>query len=246
MIPRITTTTTRMTAGEIPVGLLEAEVGWGIGRSVMWDTASHFLGDGTRCPTFCHAVGVSTSAQPRADVARNREAILTAAQVVLTSAPAATMQEVAEASGVGRSTLYRHFPDRDALVIALLERLLAESGAIAAAHIADAAGKDPVEVLVAIGEEQSRLGDRYGFIERDEVRRHARGSAGRRVRIRRLRDFVRAGQAAGAIRDDLAAPWLVTMFGLAVGEASDRRAPDTKDRQAALAPTIRSLLRPPA
>lgn len=53
--------------------------------------------------------------------ARTRRAILDAAVVVFARNRAASLSEVADAAGVGRSTLHRYFPERTVLVDALLE-----------------------------------------------------------------------------------------------------------------------------
>jgi AcrR family transcriptional regulator len=60
---------------------------------------------------------VNASADPRA--ARSREAILTAARrLLLAEGPAAvTHQRVAEASGTGRATVYRHWPRAEQLLL---------------------------------------------------------------------------------------------------------------------------------
>jgi serine phosphatase RsbU (regulator of sigma subunit) len=58
----------------------------------------------------------------RADALRSEERILTAARRLLQHAPDATLSDIAAAAGVARSTVYRHFPDRAALVTRLDER----------------------------------------------------------------------------------------------------------------------------
>ncbi|MCX5333412.1 MULTISPECIES: TetR/AcrR family transcriptional regulator [unclassified Streptomyces] len=55
--------------------------------------------------------------RPRADALRNRERIVTAAQEMFTEfGPDVPLDEIARRAGVGNATVYRNFPDRDALV----------------------------------------------------------------------------------------------------------------------------------
>nr|BFD84284.1 TetR/AcrR family transcriptional regulator [Streptomyces sp. Xyl84] len=55
--------------------------------------------------------------RPRADALRNRERIVTAArEMFVEDGPEVPLDEIARRAGVGNATLYRNFPDRDALV----------------------------------------------------------------------------------------------------------------------------------
>ncbi|MDX2522837.1 helix-turn-helix domain containing protein [Streptomyces europaeiscabiei] len=55
--------------------------------------------------------------RPRADALRNRERIVSAAREMFVEfGPEVPLDEVARRAGVGNATLYRNFPDRDALV----------------------------------------------------------------------------------------------------------------------------------
>ncbi|MET8980556.1 TetR/AcrR family transcriptional regulator [Streptomyces sp. NPDC004539] len=55
--------------------------------------------------------------RPRADALRNRERIVAAAREMLTEfGPEVPLDEIARRAGVGNATVYRNFPDRQALV----------------------------------------------------------------------------------------------------------------------------------
>ena len=91
----------------------------------------------------------------RADAARNREAILCAAQRLVSErgVDAVTMDEVACAAGVGKGTLFRRFGDRNGLLRALLderERAFQESFIRGPAPLGP--GARAYERLIAYGE----------------------------------------------------------------------------------------------
>ncbi len=86
------------------------------------------------------------ASQPRADAARNREAIIDAALVALGRDPHASLLDVAHQAGVGRATLYRHFANRTELVTALRAELLRQAAGIVEA----ASGADPDDPLRAL------------------------------------------------------------------------------------------------
>ncbi|MET7288666.1 TetR/AcrR family transcriptional regulator [Streptomyces sp. NPDC005573] len=63
------------------------------------------------------ATPVRKAHRPRADALRNRERIVTAAREMFVEyGPDVPLDEIARRAGVGNATLYRNFPDRDALV----------------------------------------------------------------------------------------------------------------------------------
>lgn len=88
--------------------------------------------------------GARRGGRPRADALRNRERILTAAREMLVESGAdVPLDEIARRAGVGNATLYRHFPDRTALVhevVLFVMARIAESAERAAAEEPDPFG----------------------------------------------------------------------------------------------------------
>jgi AcrR family transcriptional regulator len=68
----------------------------------------------------------------RADAERNRQRLLTAAKELFAQRGVdVTLDEIARHAGVGTGTAYRRFPNKDALIEALMADRIAEIGAIA-------------------------------------------------------------------------------------------------------------------
>ncbi|ANY07867.1 TetR/AcrR family transcriptional regulator [Pseudonocardia sp. HH130630-07] len=92
-------------------------------------------------------MGTGTRPALRADAARNRELLLAAAFRAFTAestgGPSPTLDGIAKDAGVGIGTLYRHFPNRDALVEAVyrneLDRLCSAAAELGAELPADQA-----------------------------------------------------------------------------------------------------------
>jgi AcrR family transcriptional regulator len=82
----------------------------------------------------------------RRDAAANRERILAAArEVFVERGPNAPLDEIARRAGTGIATLYRRFPDRSALALAVVEDAVrAATGAVRAAIAAE---PDPYAAL---------------------------------------------------------------------------------------------------
>jgi AcrR family transcriptional regulator len=89
----------------------------------------------------------SSDRKPRADAQRNRERILKIAKQEFTrSGASASLEEIARKAGVGPGTLYRHFPTREELLVAVYE---SEMEKLAAAAQNLAGRMSPVEALRA-------------------------------------------------------------------------------------------------
>jgi AcrR family transcriptional regulator len=88
-----------------------------------------------------------TDRKPRADAQRNRERILEQAKKEFTRSGAnASLEEIAKKADVGPGTLYRHFPTREELLVAVYR---SEMEKLAAAERTFADTLPPVEALRA-------------------------------------------------------------------------------------------------
>src|SRR5579875_3063949 len=74
----------------------------------------------------------------RADARENRDRILDVAREAFAADPAASLNSIAKAAGVGAGTLYRHFPSREALVLGVyrkeIDALVARAPMLLARH----------------------------------------------------------------------------------------------------------------
>ena len=163
----------------------------------------------------------ATRTTRRADAEHNTARILEAAAACLSRSAAASVGEIARAAGVGRVTVYGHFPSREALVEATLARLLERGEAVLAALDL---GGDPRQALRGLIESSWRLIAEAGAVL------EAAESALPPGRLRELHDrpaqrveeLIRRGQAEGVFRTDLPASWLVSvLYHVLKGAAAD-------------------------
>jgi AcrR family transcriptional regulator len=80
----------------------------------------------------------------RMDAAQNRTRIVEAARAALAESHNVRLNEIAKRAGVGQGTLYRNFPNREALLAEVYRRDVEELVAAASALLAD---HEPVEAL---------------------------------------------------------------------------------------------------
>ncbi|GGK77034.1 TetR/AcrR family transcriptional regulator [Streptomyces flaveus] len=80
----------------------------------------------------------------RRDAAQNRTRILEAARAALAESNHVHLNEIAKRAGVGRGTLYRNFPNREALLAEVYRRDVEELMAAASALLAE---YEPVKAL---------------------------------------------------------------------------------------------------
>jgi AcrR family transcriptional regulator len=141
----------------------------------------------------------------RVDARRNVERILTAAIQVLTEDPAASMEQIAAASDVHRTTIYRRFPTREALIDSLLRRELEDAKLMVSgtgrAAPSESALRDVCAGAIAITSQ-------YAFLL-DHTRPRQLDAASARLYAKLLAHY----QDAGILREDRPARWLAGLFG---------------------------------
>ena len=146
--------------------------------------------------------------------ARVSAAILEAAAAVLAErGEQASMADVASAAGMARATVYRYFPNREALFEALGRLAVEEAGErLRAGRLEEVAVPEAfqraVRALVAVG-------DPFVVVSRERARPDS-AEFERRV-ASPLRKLIERAQSLGEVRDDLPASWLMeSLIGIVV------------------------------
>ena len=146
--------------------------------------------------------------------ARVSAAILEAAATVLAErGEQASMADVAAAAGMARATVYRYFPNREALFEALGRAAVDEAGERLQAGRLDEVGvqeafQRAVRALVAIGDSFIVVARANARSDPEEFERRVASP---------LRGLVERAQSLGEVRDDLPAAWLMeSLIGIVV------------------------------
>lgn len=166
----------------------------------------------------------------RADAARNIERILESAVHVFALDPVAGMNEVAAQAGLGRATVYRHFPSREDLMAALKAHARQEAVAVVESCRLDEGSS--LECIESIVRAVIELGDRYRFISGWRAESAEQQEVGERISAA-LRATVERGQRRGEITRSVPSGWaalairslmLTAIEQLSEGALSDREA----------------------
>ncbi|NJP67214.1 TetR/AcrR family transcriptional regulator [Streptomyces spiramenti] len=182
----------------------------------------------------------ATSAPP-GTVSRTRRAILDAAVTCYAEDLTTPLSEVARVADVGRSTLHRYFPDRAALVDALLtdavdhtERALADA-ALHEGAVVEATGR----LVAAVFELSPRImplfSDTTGDVRWDDSRwEQIHGPIGA---------LHARGRAEGVIADEITVEWFVRVLWYLVSAGWEAIQEEGLAKHRAVALVTRSLLR---
>jgi AcrR family transcriptional regulator len=162
----------------------------------------------------CAFVPSPTSRQPRSDAQRNRERVLDAAtELVRRDGEKVPMAQIAEHAGVGVGTVYRHFPNREALLGELVYRsfgLAVANARSAAAHRGSALEGVRAFFLATLRDRERFVMPLHGGPAVFTAATRERQAEVRSV----LRGLIERGQAAGELRADLAPEDLIVAASL--------------------------------
>ncbi len=156
----------------------------------------------------------------RADYERNLVRIIEAATEVLADQPMANMTEIARASGLVRATLYRHFPTREDLLVAICRDALARTEEAIAA--ADPASGPAPEALARVIDHLAIVGDRYRVVGSGaiDMRTDAELMALAYRIFKPVNELVQRGQREGTLRADMSDTWIVAAIAVLVTEGT--------------------------
>jgi AcrR family transcriptional regulator len=152
----------------------------------------------------------SVTRRRRADAERSIASILDAAVEFLGERPDASMEELANAAGVSRQTIYAHYSSREALLDAVSDRALAE--AVAAIDAATPEQGPPAEALERLVTASWRTLERHArLLESLQATRSAEDLHAFHAPImERLERLIRRGRRAGVFDRGLPTPWLLS------------------------------------
>ncbi|MFG1706305.1 TetR/AcrR family transcriptional regulator [Nonomuraea sp. M3C6] len=183
----------------------------------------------------------------RADAERNIAAILEAGTRLLSADPTASVADIAKAAGVGRVTLYGHFPSREALVDAVLDHTVDMADAALGDGEIDTAPAP--EAMAGLLRSSWEILDRHRrlFVAADRVLATERIREHHDRPLRRVERLIARGQDDGDFRTDLPLPWLVTTFFSIIHSAAQEREAgrlSPEEVEQVLTKTMLSLLAP--
>jgi AcrR family transcriptional regulator len=159
---------------------------------------------------------LAATAQPplRKDAARSRAAILTAARELFSAGRDVPMYEIGRRAGVGQATLYRHFPNRAAIVAAISREHVERIEAIAAEH--EENSKAILIVLDAAADMLVRIHDLVGILREDATLAPVLDELRQRMRVV-LGATLDRSRASDLLRDDLRADDLLLVLNMING-----------------------------
>jgi AcrR family transcriptional regulator len=184
----------------------------------------------------------------RADAERSVAAILDAALEALASDPDSSMSKIARRAGVVRATIYVHFPTRETLLDAVMERSVADVAE--ATRGAEPRRGEPVEALERVLRATWRELARFHALLAINIARLSAEELRRRHLpvLAQLQPLIERGQKQGVFRSDVPVAWHLAIIRAIVhtasAESQNGRIPES-EAEAAMLSTVISAVSPP-
>lgn len=148
----------------------------------------------------------------RADARRNRELIVRAAtQVFMAAGECVSMEDIARAAGLGVGTLYRHFPDRTALLALISCDIVSRL----TARVAEAADSDLPRWDVLLSYVREAVLEPFAMLKSVPVDDPVVAQPAARMHDV-LTDVIKGAQAEGSVRTDIEAAAVIELLSLVV------------------------------
>jgi AcrR family transcriptional regulator len=148
----------------------------------------------------------------RADAELNRGRILAAAVAALAESSDATLNSIARRAGVGQGTMYRHFPNREALLLAVyrqdVQAVIDAAPALLAQYPPDQALRRWFGRLASYGRIKHGVAQAVEAATRADLSSAWYGPVSGAITL-----LLEAGQAAGQIRADVDADEVLLLVG---------------------------------
>jgi AcrR family transcriptional regulator len=156
----------------------------------------------------------------RADAERSVAAILDAALEALASDPDSSMSAIARRAGVVRATIYVHFPTRESLLDAVMERAVAQVAE--ATRSAEPQRGEPTEALERVLRATWRqLAEFHALLALNTARLSPEELHRRHLPVlEQLAPLIERGRTDGAFRSDLPVSWQLAVIRAIVHTAS--------------------------
>lgn len=146
----------------------------------------------------------------RSDAERNRRRLIEAAVDLLTSDPDTSIQEIADASGVGRTTIYRNFESREELIETALAVVIEESQRAAASLELDP--EDPAAAIRELSRLHLDLAFRFGPLIRSQEGESPTVEEAKDTDQSPTKAFLEDARRHGSIRTDQPREWQQTVM----------------------------------
>jgi AcrR family transcriptional regulator len=176
----------------------------------------------------------------RADARRNARRLLDAAAELLAADPFTGLEQVAAHANVSRTTLYHHFPSREALLDALTDRSVTEvCAALESARPTEGAAAEAMERALKT---TWQVVGRYRGLVLINPRRMGRDDLRRRLEpaLKQVRALIVRGQRSGAFDHELSPDWLLGLLTDMIHAASGQVSAGTMDATTAERALLRS------